>query len=200
MTLGVVALEAGQGEVRAVRINWRNCVVFIEWSSSSVALSNVNLEVERDAGVYTIVWLGVPGGIRIPVSKVEAGIDVVDMLLCGRRKEKSSDKAVKGKRWSIALATTVARKEKNVMSAARGSETAIGFPEESRNPIPCRLPTTKKAWRTESTIRSVSRSTEPVSMTKYAAIVAVKSLIVTEGEEERERMRWKKRIEIIALW
>ena len=137
--------------------------------------------------------LGVPDGVRIPVGKAEVGIDAVDMLLCGRSKEKSSDKAVEGKRWSIVFATTVDRKEKNVMSAARGSKTAIGFPEESRNPIPCRLPTTKKAWRTDSTIRSASRSTDPIGMAKYAATVAVKSLIVIEGEEERERMRRKKK-------
>ena len=36
-------------------------------------------------------------------------------------------------------------------------------------------------------------------MVKYAATVAVKSLIVTEGEEERAIMRHKKRIAINAL-
>ena len=36
-------------------------------------------------------------------------------------------------------------------------------------------------------MRSTSRSTEAVWSVKYAAIVADKSLIETEGEEEREK-------------
>ena len=98
-----------------------------------------------------------------------------------------------------ALAKTVERKEKNVMSASRWSETVIAFPEESTNPIPWRLPTSKNACRTDSTMRSDSRSTEPVGMAKYAATVVVKSLIVIEGEEEREIIRRKKRIATIVL-
>ena len=121
------------------------------------------------------------------------------MILCGSCREKSSDKAVEGKRLSIVFAKTVDRKEKNVISAARLPGTVIDFPEKSSNPIPCRLPTTKKALRTYSTIRSASRSTNPVGMAKYAATVAVKSPIVTEGEGERGRMRRNKRIIIIAL-
>ena len=53
----------------------------------------------------------------------------------------------------MALAKTVDRKEKNVMFTALLSETIIGFPEESRNPIPCKLPTTKK--RDEPILRYV---------------------------------------------
>ena len=121
------------------------------------------------------------------------------MILCGSCREKSSDKAPEGKRLSIVFAKTVDRKEKNVISAARLPGTAIGFPEKSSNPIPCRLPTTKKTLRTYSTIRSASRSTNPVGMAKYAATVTVKSPIVTEGEGERGRMRRKKRIIFIAL-
>ena len=143
--------------------------------------------------------LGVLGGVQIPEVKAGTGVDIVDMILCGSCREKSSDKAVEGKRLSIVFAQTVDRKEKNVMSAARLSETAIVFPEEYSNPIPCRLPTTKKTLRTDSTTRSASRSTDPVGIAKYAATVAVKSLIVTEGEGEREIMRRKKRIMIIAL-
>ena len=44
-----------------------------------------------------IVGLGVLGGVRISEVKVGAGVDAVDMILCGSRKEKSSDKAVEGK-------------------------------------------------------------------------------------------------------
>ena len=122
------------------------------------------------------------GGVCIPEAKEEARVDTADMILCGSLREKTSDKVVEEKCSSMTLAKTVDRKERNVMSAARLSETIIGLPEESRNPIPCRLPTTKKARRTDSTIRSTSRSADPIG-TKYAATVAVKSLIVTEGEE-----------------
>ena len=44
----------------------------------------------------------------------------------------------------MVLAKTVDRKEKNVMSDAQLSETIIDFPEEFRNPIPCKLLTSKK--------------------------------------------------------
>ena len=40
-------------------------------------------------------------------------------------------------------------------------------------------------------MRSASRSTEPVGSMKYAATVAVKSLIEMEGQEEKERIRRK---------
>ena len=65
--------------------------------------------------------------------------------------------------------------------------------------MPSRLSTWKKAWQIESTMRSASRSAEPVECVKYPATVAVKSLIETEGEEERERIRRKNRMAIIAL-
>ena len=48
-------------------------------------------------------------------------------------------------------------------------------------------------------MRSASRSVEPVGSGKYAATVAVISLIETEGEEEREIIRRKNRMTIIAL-
>ena len=37
----------------------------------------------------------------MPEAKVGAGVDVVDMILCGRLKEKSSDKVVEGRRLPI---------------------------------------------------------------------------------------------------
>ena len=46
---------------------------------------------------------------------------------------------------------------------------------------------------------SASRSAEPVGSVNYAATVAVKSLIDTEGEKERERIQRKNRMAIIAL-
>ena len=79
------------------------------------------------------------------------------------------------------------QKVRNEMFAAWLSETIIIAPEEAKNPIPWRLPMSKKAWRTEFTMRPATRSAELVGMPKYAATVAVKSLIVTEGEEEREK-------------
>ena len=48
-------------------------------------------------------------------------------------------------------------------------------------------------------MRSASCSAEPVGSVKYAATVAVKSLIETEVEKERERIRRKNRIAIIVL-
>ena len=96
------------------------------------------------------------------------------------------------------LAKTVDQKEKNVISAVPVSETAIGFTEES-NTLQVTDDKESVTKRFYDTIRSASRSADPVVMAKYASTVAVESLIVTEGEEERKRMRRKKRIEIIAL-
>ena len=90
-------------------------------------------------------------------------------------------------------------KVKNEYFATWLSKTIIVAPEEARNPIPWRLPTSKKAWRTELTMRPATRSAEQVGMPKYAATVAVKSLIVTEWEEGREIMWRKKGIAIIVL-
>ena len=72
-------------------------------------------------------------------------------------------------------------------------------PKPYRNPIPWRLPMLKKTYRTEFTMRPATRSAELVGMPKYASTVAVKSLIVTEGEEEREIMWRKKGITIVVL-
>ena len=134
LTLGVVALEAGLKDGWALRIKWRSCVAFVKASTSSVSLSNANDEVELDARSWVILKSGVLGGVWILVIGVR--VDAVDITLCGSRREKSSDNVVVGKCWSIALVKTVERKEKNVMSASRWSETAISFPEESRNSIP----------------------------------------------------------------
>ena len=49
LTLDVVAPEAGLEDGRVSRINSRSCVAFIKASTSSVALSNTNEEVELDA-------------------------------------------------------------------------------------------------------------------------------------------------------
>ena len=48
-------------------------------------------------------------------------------------------------------------------------------------------------------MRSASRSVEPIESVKYAATVAVKSLIEREGEDERERIRRKNRMAIVAF-
>ena len=50
----------------------------------------------------------------------------------------------------------------------------------------------KKVLRIESMMCSVSCSDKSVERTKYATTHAVKSLMKTEGEEERERMQRKK--------
>ena len=57
----------------------------------------------------------------------------------------------------------------------------------------------EKSCLVESTIRSASRSAEPVGSVKYTATVTVKSLIETEREEEREIIRRKNRMAIIVL-
>ena len=49
----------------------------------------------------------------------------------------------------------------------------------------------KKVLRIESMMCSVSCSDKSVERTKYATTHAVKSLMKTEGEEERERMQRK---------
>ena len=52
--------------------------------------------------------------------------------------------------------------------------------------------TLKKTSQIKSTMCTASRSAEPVGRTKYAAVIVVKSLVDTKGEEEKKRMQRKK--------
>ena len=186
-TIGVVIPGVVLVDIWASIINICNYDASIAASRSYIALFKANAEEGRDAGVWTDAGSGVRGGVRILDVKVEAGADSVEITFCGSLNEKSSDDVVKGKSWLITLAMIEERNERNIMSTTRfvRSEIRVVFPEESRNPIPWRLSTWKKALRTESTMRSASYSAETVGIAKYAATVAVKSLIETEEEKER---------------
>ena len=123
---------------RASIINWRNYAAFMEVRTSSVALSKANVREGRDAGKKNDAGLATLGGVRLFAWRLNTGNEVVESTLSGRRNEKSRDKIVEGKRWSILLAVTVEQNINNTISAARfaKSETKVILPEESRNPMP----------------------------------------------------------------
>ena len=100
----------------------------------------------------------------------------------------------------MSLAVTVERAVKKIISTLQfaRSENNVSLTEESRNPTPWKFPTLKKMW-VESMMRSASRVVKSVGRTKYAATVAIKSLMETKGKEEREKMRQKKILTIISL-
>ena len=168
----------------------------MEVRTSSVAFSKTNTWEGRNAGEENDAGVATLGGVRLFTLRLNTGTVAVESILYGRRSEKSRYKVVEGKRLSISLAVTVERNVKNSMSANRFAipKTKVSLSEESRNPMPWRLSTWKRAWRIESTIRSASCSAEPVGNVKYAVIVAVKSLRETEREKERERIRRKIRM------
>ena len=184
LTLGVATAGVGLVDLRASIINWRNCTSSIVLNTSSVAL--VNAEITEGPDVE--VWIRVLGGVLSAELILVVEANAMGPSLWGSLSVKFSDNVVDRKRGSILLALTVERKVKNKMSAARLSRSVIWipFPEEFRKPIPWRLSTWRKAWRTESTMRSASRSAAPVVIPKYFATVAVKSQKLTEGKE-RER-------------
>ena len=71
------------------------------------------------------------------------------------------------------------------------SKSNVDVPKESKKLTPWRFQTII-SLRIESTMRSVTCSAESMGRTKYATIVAVKLLMETEGEEDRERIGRKK--------
>ena len=110
----------------------------MEVRTSSVAFSKANVREGRDAGEKNDAGLATLGGVRLFAWRLNTGNEVVESTLSGRRNEKSRDKIVEGKRWSISLAVMVEQNLNNTISAARfaTSETKVILPEESRNPMP----------------------------------------------------------------
>ena len=110
----------------------------MEVRTSSIAFSKENVREGRDAAEENNAGSATLGGVRLFTWRLNTGTVAMESTLCGRRNEKSRDKFVEEKRWSISLAVTVERNVKNKMSAARFaiSETKVSLPEKSRNPMP----------------------------------------------------------------
>ena len=175
-------------------INLRNCVASIATSTLSVALFKLNVEEERDIGVWTNTGSGVRGGMRILEVKIWTGADAVEITLYESFNENPSDNIVEGKHWPITFAMIVERNEKKIMSAAR----ILKVRDPSYSPWGIDASDTLKVIDVKEIVTNwihdtlASRSIEPLGIAKYATTVTVKCLIEMEREEEREWIRRKK--------